>query len=136
MRNLVLFAHPEVDRQKALTRRLEGLGYHCLTATTGAEALAAVMQYAPQMVIAHAELPEIQGTEVCLRLKQDPETEAIAFVLIATDSAEDRFVGSEVGADAYMVEPVEPDVLCKKVGELFITLQLNAKSLLKRGVAP
>src|SRR5687767_13951597 len=101
MRNLVLLAHPDPAAIQPVSDGLEAMGYHTLTAASGAEALAQVMRYSPQMVIARADLPEIQGTEVCLRLKQDPATETIAVVLLVkSDNFGDRFVSEQVGADA------------------------------------
>jgi two-component system, OmpR family, response regulator len=132
MRNLVLFAHPEPAKLEELTDKLEGRGYRCLTARSGDEALAAVAQYAPQLVIAHADLPELQGTEVCLRLKQDPSTETIAVLLIAKEGAEERFVSNEVGADGYITEPFAAEELCTRVSDMFHALQLNARTLYKK----
>jgi PleD family two-component response regulator len=133
MRNLVLLAHPDADVAERLAEGLEALGFNTLTAQSGEEALASVLRYSPQMVIARADLPSIQGTEVCLRLKQDPSTESIGIILIAKDdSAGTRFVSDQVGADAYLVEPIDEAALSAKVSEMFRALQLNAKSLLRR----
>lgn len=134
MRNLVLLAHPDDDALRTLVERLEKHGFNCLRALTGTEAMASVLQYAPQMVIAATDLPELQGTEVCLRLKQDPATEAIAVLLLGQkESSQERFVGSQVGADAYIPAPWDPEELAKRVADMFVTEKLNAKSFLKDG---
>ncbi len=133
MRNLVLLAHPEPAVVQTLAKALQGSGYKTITAPDGAEALASAARYSPQLVIARADLPELQGTEVCLRLKHDPETSAIAIVLLANDdNAGARFVSAQVGADAYLVEPVDKDALCAKVSDMYRDLQLNAKNILRR----
>jgi DNA-binding response OmpR family regulator len=133
MRNLVLLAHPDSKQVQELSDGLEAMGFKTLTAGDGAEAMASALRYSPQMVIARADLPEIQGTEVCLRLKQDQATEAMAVILIAKDdNAGNRFVGEQVGADAYLVEPVDVAALCTKVSDMFRALQLNAKNILRR----
>jgi DNA-binding response OmpR family regulator len=62
-------------------------------------------------------LPDVQGTDVCLTLKQ--EQPSIAVILLGPESKQERFVGNEVGADAFLVEPVESAKLVEKVREVF-----------------
>ena len=127
MRNVVLIAHPEAERQEILVDGLEKLGYLCLTAASGGEALATAASYQPQLAVIHTDLPEVEGTDVCLRLKQEVGTETIAVLLIGKDSHQERFVGTEVGADAYMSEPYRDEDLFDKIRDLFRSLVLNAR---------
>lgn len=132
MRNLVLLAHPDDMALQPLAERLEARGFNCLRAMSGTEAMASVLQYGPQMVITATDLPELQGTEVCLRLKQDPNTENIVvFLLGQADSSQERFVGNQVGADAYVPGPWDAEELAKRVAELFVSEKLNAKRFLR-----
>ena len=126
MKNVVLVADPDPDRLAALVKRLETAGFHCLTASSGSEALRTASGYSPQLAVLPAELPELQGTEVCLRLKQDPQTEGIVVVLLGKDSSlEDRFVGEQVGADAYVAAPTDDKALVARIKELFEERGLN-----------
>ena len=126
MKNVVLIADPDPERLQTLVDRLEKAGFHTLTATNGSEALRTASGYSPQLAVLPAELPELQGTEVCLRLKQDPQTEKIVVVLVGKDSSlEDRFVGEQVGADAYITLPIDDAALVARVKELFEERKLN-----------
>jgi len=73
MDNVVLVADSHDDRRQAFADALDSAGYRTLVARSGSEALATVVQYAPQVVIVRADLTEVQGTDVCLRLKQEQE---------------------------------------------------------------
>lgn len=127
MNNVVLLAHPEPARLEAWVDLLADAGFNCLTARDGEEALATAGGYAPQLVVVPTELPELQGTEVCLRLKNDRGPEAVAVILLGrSDSQEERFVGEQVGADAYLVEPVSDADLVRTVASLFASKKLNA----------
>ena len=125
MRNVVLIADPDPFRLEVLLDGFEAMGFQCLTATTGSDALATAGSYVPQLAILHAELPEVEGTDVCLRLKQEPRTQKIAVLLIGKDAHEERFVGSEVGADAYLPEPYTEEDLFVRVRQMFDELRLN-----------
>lgn len=128
MRNLVLIAHADPLRLESLADALDAAGYRCLTALTGGDALATAASYGPQLAIVHVDLPDVQGTDVCLRLKQEPGTAATALLLIGKDSTQERFVGTEVGADAYLAEDAGEEIIVAKVRDLFRTLVLNARS--------
>lgn len=116
---VVLIAHPDHAHIERLADILEAAGYNCLSAHSGTEALATVAGYSPQVVIIPAELPELQGTEVCLRLKQEPDTRDTKVVLLMPDdSKEQRFVGEQVEADAMLPVDADTDALCAVLKEL------------------
>jgi len=127
MRNVVLLALRDQEVAEGLVDKLEAAGFSCLLAESGSAALATAQSYKPQLAVLHADLPEVQGTDVCLRLKQEPATQGIAVLLIGKDAAQERFVGTEVGADAYLAEPCTDDVVGEKIREMFSTLLLNAR---------
>lgn len=127
MRNIVLVAHPDPERVEALCDSLSDCGYSCLTAQTGPEAMATALNYRPQLAVLHVDLPEVQGTDVCLRLKQEEATQKMAIMLIGKESVQERFVSKEVGADVYVSEPVDNSVIIEKVRDLFSNLLLNAR---------
>ena len=127
MRNVLLIAHPDPARLEALVDGLAAEGYQCLAAATGTEALATAANYVPKLAVLHTELPEVQGTDVCLRLKQEPKTQGVAVLLIGKDATEERFVGQEVGADAYLPEPYTDRALFNEIRGLFRKLTLNAR---------
>ncbi len=98
---------------------LDATGFRCLVARTGSEALTTAATYKPQLAVLQIDLPDVQGTDVCLTLKQEqPE---IAVILLGREDQQERFVGTEVGADAFLSEPVEPARLVDKVRDVFAT---------------
>ena len=92
---------------------LRSAGYRVVEASTGFEALRAVEQHAPALVLLDVHLPGIDGFEVCSRLKSQPQTAAIPIVLIsaACVSGQDWARGLNVGADNYLVAPVAAEVV-------------------------
>jgi CheY-like chemotaxis protein len=79
------------------------------TATGGAEALAAVVRRRPDAIICDVAMPEVDGLEVCRRVKADPATASIPIVLLTVrGGSADRQAGSAAGCDAYVTKPFSP----------------------------
>lgn len=96
----------------ALRRTLEGAGFSVQEGKCGADALR-LAALGPSLIILDVHMPDLMGTEVSRRLKADPRTRSIPILhLSASYTAElDRAAGLESGADAYLTEPVEPQLL-------------------------
>ena len=102
------------------SRVLRSAGYRVLEAGTGEEALRLARKMKPELVLLDVNLPGIDGLQVCQLLRKDSSTSSMMILL---DSAvrvrlEDRVVGLEGGADAYLLEPVAPDELLATVKAL------------------
>ncbi len=96
-----------VDDDPALLRALriglEARGFEVTVAHTGAEGLARAAQAAPDLVVLDLGLPDIDGVEVCLRLRQ--WTEVPVIVLSALDSEDRKVLALDSGADDYVTKP-------------------------------
>lgn len=91
---------------------LRRAGYRVVEASTGTEALDRVASDPIDVVLLDVGLPDMSGFEVCERIKADPVLARPVIHLSATAiRGEDRAQGLTRGADAYLVEPVEPDEL-------------------------
>src|SRR5580700_2998345 len=93
----------------AVSRSLRKAGFVVNEAVTGAEALEKIGEQ-PDLVILDIRLPDMDGFEVCRRIKADRRT-AFTPVLHLTASyvtGEDKAHGLDGGADAYLIRPVEP----------------------------
>lgn len=100
----------------AMTRVLERAGMRVLQAETGRAGLELARRQ-PDLVLLDVRLPDLDGFEVCRRLKADPATAAIPVLQTSADfvTREDKIQGLQSGADGYLVQPVSPDELLASV---------------------
>ncbi len=107
MAQLVLIIEDEKDLLVTLEYNLKREGYRTRTATTGREALlAALGTETPDVVLLDLMLPDMPGTEVCRRLRENERTRRMPIVMLTAKTDEvDRVVGFEVGADDYVAKP-------------------------------
>ena len=76
------------------------------TAATGSEALAQVMSATPALIVLDLNLPDIDGIEVCRRIRKTADIPIL--MLTARDEDVDKIIGLEVGADDYLTKPFNP----------------------------
>lgn len=90
-------------------RYLEGAGFRVKEAESGEAGLRAIAQSPPDLIILDVRLPDISGFEVCQRLKENQVTASIPVLHLSAAfiRSQDRALGLEMGADAYLVQPVE-----------------------------
>jgi DNA-binding response OmpR family regulator len=88
-------------------------GYRVLKADTGQGALDAVARERPRLVVLDVGLPDVDGLEVCRRLRSSSQVPVI--FLTARDSEVDRVLGLELGADDYLTKPFSPAELVARV---------------------
>ncbi len=94
-------------------------GFEIATASTGAEGLAKAREN-PDLIILDVSLPDLDGREVCRRLRADPEMAAMPILHLSASAVEteDRVEGLESGADTYLVYPIDPGLLVATVRAL------------------
>ena len=81
-------------------------GFRVESTMTGADGLAAAQRINPDLIILDWMLPEINGLEVCNRLRENPTTRDIPILMLtAKDEVTDRVAGLETGADDYLAKP-------------------------------
>ena len=93
-----------------VTRILQNAGFSVVEAATGTTGLEAVANFQPDLVILDVQLPDISGFEVCRQIKANPETAFIPVLHLSASfvQSQDKAEGLDSGADAYLVQPVEP----------------------------
>ena len=100
--------------RKLLEARLSAEYFDVLTATSGAEAIAICEKALCDIVLLDIMMPEMDGFEVCRRLKSHVSTAHLPIVMVtALDSPADRVHGLEAGADDFVIKPIDdtpPDV--------------------------
>lgn len=117
---LVLVADDNDDIRDLLKARLTARGFRVITAADGQEALDAVHEHSPDLVVLDWVMPVIQGHELCVKLKTDPATARIPVMMLTARAEEgDRLLGLDLGADAFMVKPFDIDELDATLRRLF-----------------
>ena len=104
---------------RAYVRSVLAPGYRIVEAADGRQGLERARADLPDLIVADVMMPELDGLAMGRALKSDPMTDAIPVLLLtAKAEAEDRVRGLEVGADAYLVKPFDPNVLEAQVRNL------------------
>jgi two-component system cell cycle response regulator len=104
----VLIVDDDSNDQKLILNYLKDENFDILTANNGKEGLKTALQEKVDLIILDVLLPKMDGFMVCRRIKQSQETRDIQVVLITClDDMESRIKGVEIGADDFLVKPLE-----------------------------
>jgi two-component system alkaline phosphatase synthesis response regulator PhoP len=102
----ILIVDDEAVLAETIAYNLEQAGYQVITVFSGVSALEAAKRETPDLIILDIMLPEMDGLEVCRRLRREEETATTPIMMLTAKSEEiDKVVGLEVGADDYMTKP-------------------------------
>jgi two-component system KDP operon response regulator KdpE len=113
IRGRVLLVDDETSIQRAVGPLLRSRGYDVEIAGTGAEALRLVSIRAPDLIVLDLGLPDIEGTEVCRRLR---ETLKVPIIVLSARGAEaDKVNALDLGADDYVTKPFGPEELLARI---------------------
>ena len=100
-----------------LSTALRYMGFEVVTAATGSAALTAARSNAPDLIVLDVMLPDIDGFEVCRRLRADGDFVPVVF-LTARDGEEDRVAGFIQGGDDYVTKPFSLEELTLRIRAL------------------
>lgn len=113
----VLVVDDDPDLLDGLDRALSAVGYATALAGDGNEALAKVREWQPDLVVLDILLPDIDGLEVCRRIRE-ADARLPILLLTAKDGANDQIKGLDAGADDYLVKPFSIGVLSARLRAL------------------
>jgi two-component system, cell cycle response regulator len=124
---------------KLLEARLSAEYFDVATANSGAEALAICDRAECDIVLLDVMMPDMDGFEVCRRLKKNPATHHIPVVMVtALDQPSDRVAGLEAGADDFLTKPVSDVALIARVRSLtrlkMMTDELRMRAVTSREI--
>ncbi len=115
-----------------LTALLTPEGYHLITASSGVDALAMASDHLPDVVLLDVMMPDIDGFEVCRRIRADDRlSETPVIMITALNDRASRLQGIEVGADDFLSKPFDRVELLTRV-RVITRLTRNRRQLLAR----
>ncbi len=115
----ILAVDDEPDLIDLMQYHLVRAGHEVTTATNGWEAIHAVRQNRPDIILLDPMLPDLDGFGVCEILRRDPVTATIPIVIVSAWSSPDsRHLGLELGALDYLTKPFSPHELVERVNRL------------------
>jgi len=127
----VLVVDDSVDSVALVGLMLERKGFEIIAAVSGEQALVKAETEHPDVVILDVMMPDMDGFEVCSRLRANPATaELPVLILTAKTSVKDKVAGFEAGADDYVVKPIHPDELASRLTAIM------HRAAARRGVVP
>lgn len=102
---------------QVLVATLEGCGYRLLVANSGANALQILDRVQPALILLDVLMPEMDGFEVCRRLKDNPALASIPVIFLsALEHTSDKVRGLQLGAVDFITKPYQPDEVIARVG--------------------
>lgn len=115
----ILLVDDEPDITEFIGYNLKKEGYQVNTAENGLEAIKKAKTFKPDLIVMDVMMPEMDGIEACNEIKQIPELSEV-FVLFLTARGEDfsQMAGFDAGADDYVVKPIKPKLLIKRIDAL------------------
>jgi two-component system alkaline phosphatase synthesis response regulator PhoP len=120
----VLIIEDEADIAQLVKLYLEKEGFHASIAQSGAEALKLIKSVQPDLLILDLMLPEMDGLEVCKKVRNAPDTALLPIIMLTAKAEEsDTIVGLELGADDYVSKPFSPKALIARVKALLRRLE-------------
>jgi DNA-binding response OmpR family regulator len=119
----ILVVEDSRTQAEYLRHILETAGYRVLLAENGKEALENVATFLPTMILSDIVMPEMDGYELCQKIKLDGRTSAIPVILVSQlfDPA-DVIHGLECGADDFIVKPYDPEYIRARITSILEAL--------------
>lgn len=122
----ILVVDDDIDVADTIHRSLINKGHSVKVVYNGVEALEAVKQNSPDLIVLDVIMPFMDGIEVCRRLRQDPQTTHIPIIfLTAMDRLDDKLEGFDAGADDYVTKPFDIQ-----------ELEVRTRAVLRRSLTP
>lgn len=128
----ILIVEDEKDTRFILEKLLSKNNFEVVSATNGLEALEVLKTYSPKVIIADWTMPVMDGLKLCDSIKSDPKLKIIYFIILtARTSLRDRITGLDVGADDFLIKPIENQELIARIksGVRIYDLQNELKTI-------
>ncbi|WP_108651128.1 response regulator [Dongshaea marina] len=117
MTTKILLVEDDADLSQLITSYLSKYDYQVQCHTQGDTVSQAIRQYNPDLILLDIMLPGLDGLEVCRSIR--PAFDGAIIMMTACDEDMDQILGLELGADDYLVKPVQPRLLLARIRALF-----------------
>lgn len=112
----ILVAEDERDIRELIGHSLRFAGFDVVLAASSIEAIEKVPLEQPDLIILDVRMPKKTGYDVCIELKENPDTSSIPIVFLSAKGQESEIErGLACGAEAYILKPFAPDELANQV---------------------
>ncbi len=112
----ILVVEDDDDFRFILERTLAKNNYVVASASNGVEALKIIDDFSPKVIVADWNMPQMDGLEFCNIVKQRPQHQLVYFILLtARSTLKDKITGLDVGADDFLIKPVENQELLARI---------------------
>ena len=115
-KNKILIVEDDKDTLFILEKLLSKNDFEVYTATNGQEALKLLEKVIPEVIVADWTMPFMSGIELCNHIKKDEKYKLVYFIILtARASLKDRVTGLDLGADDFLVKPVQNQELLARI---------------------
>ncbi len=113
----ILIVEDEADQMNLFRDFFKREGWEVIGAVNGAGALKAAFEKLPNVILLNVNLPDMDGFEICKRIKTNPETAMVPLILISGNKKDTESIvkGLDLGSATYLIKPVDLDVLKAKL---------------------
>lgn len=116
MSEKILIVDDDIDSLKLIGLMLQRHGYEVVAANAGNQAISKASTEHPNLIILDVMMPDMDGYEVCRRLRANPDTKTIPIIMFTAKTlVDDKVAGFEAGADDYLTKPTHPNELASRV---------------------
>ncbi len=116
---LVLIVEDDPSLIELLRYNLEDAGFSTLIESDGEDAISAIKERSPDIIVLDWMIPNLSGIDVCRRVRAMPEHGKLPIIMLTARSEEtDKILGLDAGADDYMVKPFSPKELVARINAL------------------
>jgi pilus assembly protein CpaE len=116
MSEKILIVDDDIDSLKLIGLMLQRHGYEIMAASAGGQALTKAASEHPDLIILDIMMPDMDGYEVCRRLRANADTRGIPIIMFTAKTlVDDKVAGFEAGADDYLTKPTHPAELASRV---------------------
>ena len=131
----ILIVDDDEDIRQVLQYNLDKEGFQTETASDGIDCLNKVSLFNPDIILLDVMMPDMDGIEVCERIKTNPTSEHILICfLTARNEDYSQISGFDAGGDDYVSKPIKPKVLISRIHAILRRKRMNSSQINKSGI--